>query len=346
MESTFFPDVILFDSDDPDVVAFYPEFESGAGGCFSAKFVQGLPDVDLYGVSESDISLRRRLVKAPAWLVSSIRPEIGADLVACGGRCLAPARREVLMREVARGLRGSSLPGSEVDLTSIWDEGAYQQRLQAARQKRVREERRRRLAAKAEEERRRQEAERRKQEELYAKRRLFLEEQGVRSLHHLTHVDNLESIQRRGLLPRSHLQEGQFENLADHSVLRRRLDLTDFVPLYLAEDTPMFHVVRKYRKSRYHRTLVLLEVDLAVLQNPGALICSQNAATRRPSSDWERELGFVDWDIVVGPNRGPAAGVAKGTDIPWEAWKKQRMAEVLIPGVVPWAQILSWEYYR
>lgn len=345
MESRFFPEVILFDSDDPAVVAAYPEFASGAGGCFSAKFVEGMPDVDLYGISESDISLRRRLVRAPAWLVSSIRPEIGTDLEACGGRCLAPARKDVLMREVARGLRDSAPPGSEVDLSPIWDEVAYQRRLQADRQRKAREERRRMAAAKAEEERREKEAERRRQEELYAKRRLLLEENGVHCLHHLTHVDNLESIQQRGILPRCRLREGQFENLADFSVLSRRLDLTDFVPFYLAEDTPMFHVVRKYRKSRYRKTLVLMEVDLAVLRNPGALICSQNAATRVPSSDWDREHGFVDWEIVGGPDRWPDKGVANGTVIPWEAWKKARMAEVLIPGPVRWDHVLRWEYY-
>lgn len=69
-------------------------------------------------------------------------------------------------------------------------------------------------------------------------------------VYHLTSIENVPSILRNGLLPRSHL-EGRFADVADPQIIegRREMALEQFVPFHwFAKNPLMAECIRTDRK--------------------------------------------------------------------------------------------------
>jgi hypothetical protein len=148
-------------------------------------------------------------------------------------------------------------------------------------------------------------------------------------LHFMTPIENLGSILQHGLLSRNEMliRGVSFVDISDSEVqnLRRRPDpvvgrsIHDYVPLYLNHMNAML-----YRRREMSARLVILEVYSAIAALPGVLFCDGNAAAAGTAFS-------TDPDVLIASTE--ALEAEYWTDI--EDGKRRRMAEVLIPDMVP-----------
>jgi hypothetical protein len=140
-----------------------------------------------------------------------------------------------------------------------------------------------------------------------------LEEFQVRELFHVTHIANLQSIYRQGLLPKNQLSLHSYEDISLLEVQTRRhevyvkidpdLDgpesvrpLHDFVPLFIAPRNPMTSVRRSI-----DRDICFLVVDVQSLcdgQHQIVFADGNMASGRtRQYADFDR-LDRIPWDVL------------------------------------------------
>jgi len=172
---------------------------------------------------------------------------------------------------------------------------------------------------------------------------------GVTCLMYMTHIDNIPSILKEGLLSYNTVSTRSVSHtsIADPKIQRRRgrsscivdgnikqLDIHDFVPMFIAKHTPMQYVITtsaptkgRYAIVRNEDLIFFLIEPTKVLQAPGMLIANGNAAANStrffstPSG-----LSEIDWDTIASPNEYPQC-------YDWE-WKRCKSAEVLVPSCV------------
>jgi hypothetical protein len=154
---------------------------------------------------------------------------------------------------------------------------------------------------------------------------------GITSLWNITHLDNLKSVLKHGILSRNAASRLlHFTDISDADAQSRRtpinnpvtginLDPHDYVPLFFADNTPMLYVVSD--DSR----VVLLEISPEVSDTDGvhfsdANVASQYAQIYKDPTD----LDQLDWSVIKS-RRGAF----------WQNWKLIRSAEVLIPKQCP-----------
>ncbi len=110
-----------------------------------------------------------------------------------------------------------------------------------------------------------------------------LNQYGITSLYHMTHIDNLKSILENGLL--SHNQAHQLDTLTDISDqqvnARRSMNdpiygrsLHDYVPCYFNARNPM-----SYKRRELANQLVILKIKPTLLLTEGGLFTDGNAAS-------------------------------------------------------------------
>lgn len=152
-------------------------------------------------------------------------------------------------------------------------------------------------------------------------------------LHFMTPIENLGSILQHGLLSRNQMliRGVEFVDISDSEVqdLRRRPEpvfgrsIHDYVPLYLNHMNAML-----YRRREISASLVILEIYSAIAAQPGVLFCDGNAAAAGTEFS-------TNPDVLTTSTK--ALEAEYWTDI--EDGKRRRMAEVLIPDMVPTAAI-------
>lgn len=54
-------------------------------------------------------------------------------------------------------------------------------------------------------------------------------------IHHITHIDNLESILKNGILPRNLLKNDGFTDTANQEIILKRYELNDYIPFHINE---------------------------------------------------------------------------------------------------------------
>ena len=144
----------------------------------------------------------------------------------------------------------------------------------------------------------------------------------MKSLWYITHINNLESILKNGILSHKECQEMGIRHMdvSDHDVQKRRKEFHDYVPLFFATNTPMLYVVLS--KSAQ---IVLLEISTLVLSNYRVKFSDGNIASSDTMIFTDlRDLEKLDWEIILSHN--PAY---------WKEWKRKRSAEVLVPERIP-----------
>lgn len=344
----FYPHAVLIDYGDPQVRAQYPDPESIT---IEATFGSTLRSIRLMPVNGTDAQIRRLIAKNIAWLVSSVRPQIREALLDCGGCVIEPCNLRSLIGQVYH-LAKSSLQSPDPDLRPVWDEEEYQRQRRSeaeaaereANIKREIERESQRIAAekerldqeikdKANEDRRRQRA-RTWDQSAFEERLALLRPHEIECFYHTTHISNIPSIRTYGLLSRNALDRGKYVDVADKEVMRRREEYMGYVPLYFAESTPMWFVLRK---KYCRRNLFRLRVHLKAIGYWGAMICCKNAASRSPTAWWESEIRKIEWPIVKGPAKEARDFRTHGKIdfYAWNDWKRHRMAEVLVPDRIP-----------
>lgn len=118
-----------------------------------------------------------------------------------------------------------------------------------------------------------------------------------RQLYHLTDIQNLASIFRQGLLPRSHVQG--FSDVADQTIIasRRSLRLETYVPFHFFAKNPFDGRVQR---DNPHRNFVLISVprSLAAQQNWKVIPTHPLAAGSIQLFDYEQGMQVINWDLM------------------------------------------------
>ncbi len=153
-------------------------------------------------------------------------------------------------------------------------------------------------------------------------RRLILGE--FQYLYHMTHIQNLASILKSGMLAKSVLTRNRvaIADISDSSVQARReriepiynRSIHDYVPFYLSPRNPML-----YRRKEIQDNIIMLAVSTQVLSNHPHLFTDGNAASNATL--------FSDDENVLSGSRDVLRATFWSD---YEDGKRRRCAEVLV----------------
>ena len=143
-------------------------------------------------------------------------------------------------------------------------------------------------------------------------------------LHYITHLGNLESIRRRGILSlnevlrrgieRSDISDTEVQVLRERSEPIWNRSIHDYVPLYLNPKNPMLYVRREMSNQ-----LVILKINESVTNGGKTIFCDGNAASAATKF-------ALDECVLAESREALRAEYWNGV----EDGKRRRMAEVLI----------------
>ena len=152
-------------------------------------------------------------------------------------------------------------------------------------------------------------------------------------LYHLTHVDNMPSILKHGLLSHNnaHARGLVTEDLSDPDVQDRRADrrlddrpLHDYVCLYFNPKNPML-----FKRRDHQDDIVILCLDRRLLAQSGTFFTDGNAAGDATNFfNDPRDLDELDWDCI---RRDYWSESDDG--------RRKRCAEILVPDAIPFDEV-------
>ena len=117
-------------------------------------------------------------------------------------------------------------------------------------------------------------------------------------IYHLTSIDNVPSIVRRGLLPRAHLDAG-FTDIADPEIIegRRGEALEQFVPFHWFAKNPFDGRVHQDRPGE--RFVLIAVARSHARQSNWRVIPKHPLAGGAPELlDYDAGIGAIDWDMM------------------------------------------------
>ncbi len=154
-----------------------------------------------------------------------------------------------------------------------------------------------------------------------------------RYFYHITHIDNLDSIIKHGLLSTNEKNHRQIHhhNIANEQIQNRRRDMEvpvglggavhDYVPFYFAQRTSMFlSVIKTKAVDQYEMIIIAISID-KLLDLP-AVFTDAAASTNEPPKFYSHlgNLSNLNWELIDSKDWGSNN----------EREKQQKMAEVLI----------------
>lgn len=156
----------------------------------------------------------------------------------------------------------------------------------------------------------------------------------IRSLYFITHIDNVPSIVKHGILSHKSVAERgiEYTPVYDAGIVANRkakttpdaLSLWDFANLYFQPRNPMLYRVLHEKSAK---DLAILGIQPRVLQNPGVFISDGNAASDAteifPAPEGLNAIGGI-WKTI----RSEWWNATDGS-------KRKIMAECLVPDLVP-----------
>lgn len=153
---------------------------------------------------------------------------------------------------------------------------------------------------------------------------------GVTSFWHMTHVDNIRTILKRGILSNTQAyNNARPVDISDHGVQKRRgktdpiyrRNLHDYTPTYLNIKNPMLFV-----KGDIQNKICLIELSLSILSENSFLFTDGNAAAKITAFyNSVNDLKRLPWDVL---------NAEYWND--FEDGKRKRCAEVLVyPNISP-----------
>lgn len=156
------------------------------------------------------------------------------------------------------------------------------------------------------------------------KRRTYLKH-GIEYLYYITHLENLNSIARQGLLSHERVyKHHKPRDISNPEVQERRVrsdpihhkPLHEYVPLYFHFKNPMLYRLRDRRSA-----LAVLCLDSRIMLKPRIIFTDGNAASSGTAFyNNIADLGKLDWECIW------AQYWTK-----FEDGKRKRCAEVLVP---------------
>lgn len=170
-----------------------------------------------------------------------------------------------------------------------------------------------------------------------------------RCFYHFTHIDNIESIVKYGLLSTNEKFKKNLKhvNLANENIQLRRSEMDvpcnpygkihDYVPFYFASRNPMFLGVLN-RKNIDQPYVVYIAISIDKLLEDNVIFTDKSANTSVLPNFFEnpKELDKLDWNLIDSMKWG------RGTDDELHS----RMAEVLVYQKVPIDWIESYVVFN
>jgi HD superfamily phosphodiesterase len=159
-----------------------------------------------------------------------------------------------------------------------------------------------------------------------------------RCIYHFTHIDNLESILKYGLLSTNLKQKKGIKHsvIAYEGIQDRRATMEvpcgpggvvhDYAPLYFCTRSPMLYAVVT-GKIADEQLIVYLEYPISIIEDYPSVFTDASANTGTPPNFYDdpEDLDKINWEIVDTWKWG------QKYDVPGETSRKQaKMAEVLI----------------
>lgn len=169
----------------------------------------------------------------------------------------------------------------------------------------------------------------------------------IRSVYHITHLDNLEAIFRCGiLLPAS--QAIPVTNFADIEIKKKRQEfklevepfgyLADYTPFHFVSTTPYFHRItnspRSAAQSVRQAHFVVIRLDFepqsnALINSSPSIVTSAHPLSSRvkvAKASPENIQNLVDWRVIHSKTPWDVK------DLFEEEWRLRRQAELLVFG--------------
>lgn len=159
-----------------------------------------------------------------------------------------------------------------------------------------------------------------------------------RSLYHFTHLNNLASIIRYGLLSAREVEQRGLKHttIAYQTIQERRASMRvpcgprgvihDYVPLYFCKRSPMLYAVVN-NKIADQALLIYLEFPIAIMERLPCVFTNASANTGEPPGFFHdpTNLDHVDWDAVETWRWGSKHDIAGRMPV-----RQAKMAEVLV----------------
>ena len=157
----------------------------------------------------------------------------------------------------------------------------------------------------------------------------------IDSLYYITHIENVPSILKRGILSHTMVESENIKRVAvyDKQIVVNRKEkftpdnksLWDYANFYFQPRNPMLYRVINESKNN---GIVVLSIKPSILDINGAFITTGNAASL--NSDFLAASTYKDATII--------SEIIKGIDIEWwkdeDGTKRKIMAECLVPNLV------------
>ena len=172
----------------------------------------------------------------------------------------------------------------------------------------------------------------------------------IEYLFHITHVNNLQSIHRHGLLSHNRSHSGgytkvdianpevigirarktvQISDRALHHYSSGRL-LHDYVPLFFTPKTPMLH-----NRKEMQDDIAILCLSAALLLGGIVVFTDGNAANSSTAFFNDlRSIDKLDWKCIRSKSSTPWIEAQD-----FEEWKRKRSAEVLVPHHISFSEV-------
>lgn len=161
-----------------------------------------------------------------------------------------------------------------------------------------------------------------------------------RSLHHITHIDNLLNIIEHGILSSNERQCRNIThaNIAYSDIQYRRSTMSvpcgsggvvhDYVPLYFCKRCPMLYVVN--RRITPQNKIIYFEFPIQILAEYNSVFTDASANTVLPPNFYidHSNLANLDWGAIDTLDWGPYCE-------PTGEIKKRKQAEALIYRILP-----------
>lgn len=121
-------------------------------------------------------------------------------------------------------------------------------------------------------------------------------------LHYIAHIDNIQSIERLGILSHRGAARVRHESVAKEAIQRRRAQkpvpggrpLHEYVNLYICARNKMLYLIQNR-----HRELCVLRINPDVIDLPGAIVADRNASSDHVRFEpAPRGLRLVDRNLV------------------------------------------------
>jgi hypothetical protein len=117
--------------------------------------------------------------------------------------------------------------------------------------------------------------------------------------YHLTELSNLDSILKKGLLPRSQLSNADFIDIANPDIIKIRGEnnINNFIPLHFFPSTPFDYAVQTTHKDKDF-IYICIKRELARYNNLKIIPCHPAHMDNIELCDFDEGMNLINWELI------------------------------------------------